>query len=1193
MRFSTLPPFGSLPMLEEQSWVVRCVICSTLVIMLTWLVALGSTRRSAAIRHRIFLLGFAGMLGVPVAIALTTGWNPMISFSGQSNFGSAVQSNGPSGLTKEFVIPESTGSHAATVTPGTLEPVPPVVSVDPTYSPARELALYDSPVTTSDPEQIAHAAKLVSQSRVVYPKPQNVFGMVWAAGVILLGIKLGLEWVFTRSILRNGVPITDDQTVLLLSETRLAMGRLEHRGSNLAQILPRLLCSRSIPVPIAAGILMPAIVLPVGFGHWTNERLRIVLLHELAHLDRRDILAHVFSRLACVLYWFNPLVWLAARRMCLERELACDDFLLYLGESAEHYANELLEITVSIKKNLRMVQLAIPMATHSNLKIRIQHVMKSDLDRRIVSNRTSMFTAAMAIVTVMILAVISPSYGITQSSKPKSIADLNDTAVTLSGELPSDWFEQLKSMPNLQKMTIRNPSLQNLKITRVRELQNLTEFSAEDFSIDSRLADIVAVNIAQLPHLKSVQFHRTGLTGRGLLALSPSSATELILDGEELLSNADFKHVAVMPSLSRLVVDSTPIDVDGLQALQAAPGLRRLALRRHPSGSDSTGCKARVNVIAGFEKLEELELGDTGYDQLVPLKESKSLGLLTLRNCGGNEAWNSLKQLTQLKRIEIDNCDFWKESFDEVKSNLAKLGIVIADVTRSAGDPLTRNAAPPDAATLLARQALEELDVGKQFPSFWIEWHQHWSKVPSMAAEPIRSFHRLKQALTAEQDKQPWQQETTFAYAPGQFFMDNIGSGPDGPNWQQTTYGDAKFARSREGRPGNQFMYILRNGVLEFEDSLGHHFPKQLSITHQHMWWGTPIQLNSTSSSVSPQKVTYIELPAESFAGETCRVFQAPGRSERLWVSQTTRRLRGSLHYIHQGYFTPFYKQDVVTKIVGRRIESQDAYGKLFSGPGAISKEAQNQLSLAWSEYEFSNAYPGDLIVLDDYREITAGKWFPFKVTTSGWHHNEKNEGQYAFIVSENRVKEVAIDRSDLEPDWAAFLPKNGDKIQDQRYGVAVSYNLDSDRSEDDIQKLVNDQLLTLARSAVQIENIQSPFVKMIGKPAPRFPAEGWIGERPDLTGKRYLIHFWASWCGPCKNDVPLLNSIAKDRIVIGVHPGDTAIEQVRQAVKDSKMAYPTVVAPSGSNDVLGYPAKMFPYCVEVDEQGNIAKHGF
>jgi beta-lactamase regulating signal transducer with metallopeptidase domain/thiol-disulfide isomerase/thioredoxin len=1186
-------------MLEDLSWVVRCVCCSTLVILATWLFALGSARRSAAIRHRIFWLGFAGLLIVPVAIAITAGWNPMISFSSPSNPDATVLSQTPADLSRESADPESTGSATAHVTPGMLEPAPQVVSVTPTNPSPPEPAVHESLVATSSAEQVSREIRSVPPSQDFVPKPQNVLGMVWAAGAMLLGIKLVLEWVLTRSLIRNGVPITDEPTATLLHETRSAIDRLAHRRQSRDQVLPQLLCSRATPVPIAAGILVPTIILPVGFGQWTSERLRVVLLHELTHLDRRDVLANVFARLACIIYWFNPLVWLAARRMCLERELACDDFLLCLGECAEDYANDLFEIAASVRKSLRTAQLATPMATQSHLKSRVQHLMKLDLDRRFVSPRTSSIAAVMAFATVMFLAVISPSCGIAQSGptsksgQTNQIGDRNASAVTLSGEFPADWFEQLNSMPKLRTLTIRNPKLHNFRIARLRELTNLTEFSVEDLSLETRLADSIAVNIAQLPRLKTVQFHRTGLTGRGLQALSRAPAAELILDGEELLTDADFKHVAGMPSLNRLVLDTTPIDVEGLQALQAASGLRRLAVLRHPAGSYQAGSQARVAAIAGFKNLEELELGDTGYSHLVPLRTARSLRLLTLRNSGANDASISLKQLTQLKRIQIDNCDIRNESFDTVKSKLAEIGIVFADVTRMSDNLLIGSSAPADEGTLLARKALEELDVGRQFPSFWIEWHHHWSKIPSMTAEPIRTVHRLKQALTAAHEKQPWQQDTTLAYAPGQFYMRNLALEGDVPRGEQTTYGDAKLAWSREGGPGNSAIHVLRKGVAEFEESLGYHLPGQLSITHQHLWWGTPTHHNFTSSPVSPQKVAYIELPAEDFADESCRVFLAPGRSERLWVSQATGRLRGSLHYIHQGYFTPFYKQDVVTKIAGRRIESQDEYSKLFSGPNAVSKELQNQLSEAWAEIEFSHAYPGTLVVLNDYREIAAGKWFPFQVTSSGWHHNPQNEGQYEFSVAESSVREVVLDRNDLESYWAEYLPKTGDKVQDQRYATAVDYLFDRDRTEDDVQALVNAQLLTFARSAIQIEKAQSPFAKMIGKPAPQLAGKDWIGERPDLTGKRYLLHFWATWCGPCKNDVPLLNSIAKDRIVIGVHPGDTALEQVSQSVKDSKMAYPTVVAARGSRDVMGYPAKMFPYCVEVDEQGNVAKHGF
>jgi thiol-disulfide isomerase/thioredoxin len=379
---------------------------------------------------------------------------------------------------------------------------------------------------------------------------------------------------------------------------------------------------------------------------------------------------------------------------------------------------------------------------------------------------------------------------------------------------------------------------------------------------------------------------------------------------------------------------------------------------------------------------------------------------------------------------------------------------------------------------------------------------------------------------------------------------------------------------------------------------MGHQFPRQLFITHQHFWWGTSTHHNTTSSAISPQKATYVELPLESFAGETCRVFQAPGRSERLWVSQTTGRLRGALHYIHQGYFTPFYKQDVVTKAVGRRLESQEDYRKLFSGPGALAKEVRDQLIQAWAEHGFSHAYPGNLVVLDDYREIAAGMWFPFKVTHAGWHHNQKNEGRFDFNVSESVVTELAIDRNDLEPYWADFLPNTGDSVQDQRFGVVLNYEFRRDRTQGEILEMVEAEKQKFASNAAMIKQILAPLDELVGKQAPDLPAEGWIGgEMPKPDGKPYLVHFWATWCGPCKNDLPLLKKLAADGVrVVGMHPAGTQAGDVTKVIRDQELGYPTFL-PSGNaagddRTIGGYPTAMFPYCILVDSEGRVAGHG-
>jgi HEAT repeat protein len=91
------------------------------------------------------------------------------------------------------------------------------------------------------------------------------------------------------------------------------------------------------------------VVLPARAAEWTEERRQVVLLHELAHVKRRDLVAHGLGRLACALYWFHPLVWRADRRLRAESERACDDLVLACGARASDYASHLLDILTAAR----------------------------------------------------------------------------------------------------------------------------------------------------------------------------------------------------------------------------------------------------------------------------------------------------------------------------------------------------------------------------------------------------------------------------------------------------------------------------------------------------------------------------------------------------------------------------------------------------------------------------------------------------------------------------------------------------------------------------------------------------------------------------------------------------------------------------------------------------------------------------
>lgn len=97
-------------------------------------------------------------------------------------------------------------------------------------------------------------------------------------------------------------------------------------------------------MPMTWGTLRPKVLLPSDASSWPEERLGLVLAHELAHVERRDSLVQLAASLACALYWFHPLVWLATRQLRIEQEHAADDRVIATGAPALCYAENLLAL---------------------------------------------------------------------------------------------------------------------------------------------------------------------------------------------------------------------------------------------------------------------------------------------------------------------------------------------------------------------------------------------------------------------------------------------------------------------------------------------------------------------------------------------------------------------------------------------------------------------------------------------------------------------------------------------------------------------------------------------------------------------------------------------------------------------------------------------------------------------------------
>jgi TonB family protein len=110
-----------------------------------------------------------------------------------------------------------------------------------------------------------------------------------------------------------------------------------------------LLQSAHPTVLVTWGVVRPKVMLPAAAQGWTRERRHVVLVHELAHVQRRDALMQFAAELLRAAYWFNPLVSILARRLREESERASDDVVLSTGVAAPAYAGHLLDLARAVR----------------------------------------------------------------------------------------------------------------------------------------------------------------------------------------------------------------------------------------------------------------------------------------------------------------------------------------------------------------------------------------------------------------------------------------------------------------------------------------------------------------------------------------------------------------------------------------------------------------------------------------------------------------------------------------------------------------------------------------------------------------------------------------------------------------------------------------------------------------------------
>ncbi len=369
------------------------------------------SRVSAVTRHTVWLVSMSALLLIPAMYALTPLRLPILpaQLLGQlpeqwqkQNAPSAVSANSAlRGVKSDVAV--STRALDASGDAGVLRETRDASGQLLT----QELRGTDEQRSSTTP---GTAAPTWTWSRAV-----TTMLVIWLVVAAALTLWLCAGLLMVRRIVRRASSVDDAEWTGALYEMADRMG-LEHA--------PTVLRSEEITMPFACGFRRPMIVLPAESAAWTADERTAVLLHELAHIKRRDIVAHTLSRITCALYWFHPLVWTAARRLRAESEQACDDLALLSGARASDYAEHLLEIVTRVKHR-RTPSLAMAMATRSEFEGRMLAILDPERRRRGPSRMQSATLVASLLMLTVVVGLATPAAS--RAAEPKQAARLRDS----------------------------------------------------------------------------------------------------------------------------------------------------------------------------------------------------------------------------------------------------------------------------------------------------------------------------------------------------------------------------------------------------------------------------------------------------------------------------------------------------------------------------------------------------------------------------------------------------------------------------------------------------------------------------------------------------------------------------------------------------------------------------------------------
>ena len=231
-------------------------------------------------------------------------------------------------------------------------------------------------------QPVVHRAVVTLPSTSINLMPAIAL-FLWLGGCAAVLFAWGLRWRRIQAVAHAGVPLTEGREWEAL---RLAQRNAGVNGPVL------LLSSPNRLEPGVFGVFRPVLLWPAGISErLAGPQMEAVIAHEVCHIRRRDNLAAAIHMVVEAIFWFHPLVWWLGARLVDERENACDEEVLALGETPRVYAESILK---TCQFCLESPLACMAGVTGSDLRQRIERIMTHRVARRLDRARKLLLAAA-------------------------------------------------------------------------------------------------------------------------------------------------------------------------------------------------------------------------------------------------------------------------------------------------------------------------------------------------------------------------------------------------------------------------------------------------------------------------------------------------------------------------------------------------------------------------------------------------------------------------------------------------------------------------------------------------------------------------------------------------------------------------------------------------------------------------------